>query len=732
MTQNYFLLNLARVCPIFVMAACAGSPLTSTAQTSQLPAITPTIRELQPAPENTPTPLATQSPTLTPEIEIGPQIIAPGNAGQVVQLAKLGKGTILSNPFDAPEGMPIYSPDGLWLAIPTSAGIYMYDAVTLDELHRIPVETSFIAFSPDSSLLAASRRGAVSLWDPATGDQVGELLGSPDDVHWELSFSPDGLLLAAVTWNREISVWSLESKERQFTFPGDRLRFSPDGELAVVVVYGENRVQLYETHGGSEVNKWNVRHAGFTPGGQLWLEDSESVRLVYIDRDLVTAPFSGTQPSFSKDGTLMALFANGQISLYDHAKGRRTQILEGSYPQIDGVLFSPDGQTLAGDVYTLHCPACTEMDGLDRSLILWRTSDGSIINRLKHPSGWIAYSVDGSMLAAVQMENVQILKASEGSMVNQIDGFTAPVGGMALSPSGKTLAAIYVTEPYTLRLWDFAIGRVNHTLRSQTAPNLSTVEAAYSPDEKYIAVGGDLWDLAAGEQMTALEEAISAVTSCWTSGVAFSPQGDTLATGCFYGQLDLWGVPDGTSLKRFGGYSSWVNELAYSPDGKYLAAIYDVPDYLVQVWQLPKGKASFTLTGGHFTRVTYSADGRILATVSAKEEYDQYGWPAGFVQLWSASDGKELLRLEIEDAVSLAFSPNSQILATGSLDGTLRLWEIAAGRMLMEASGHYGQIERLVFTPDGTSLISGSQDGTILRWGIPKLASSETAFSLNP
>jgi len=139
----------------------------------------------------------------------------------------------------------------------------------------------------------------------------------------------------------------------------------------------------------------------------------------------------------------------------------------------------------------------------------------------------------------------------------------------------------------------------------------------------------------------------------------------------------------------------------------------------VQVWQLPDGKPSFILTGGHFTQVAYSADGRTLATVMVNEEYDQYGWLAGFVQLWNALDGKELAQLDVEDAVSIAFSPDSRILATGSLDGTLRLWEIADGRLLMEAKGHYAQIQCVLFSPDGTGLVSGSQDGTIVLWGIP-------------
>ena len=714
MIQNHSLLGMIL---ILVLTACSGAPSTTSVPTPDLTTHTPTVEVLDQVPMSTLISSTTETATPTPEPVNNPVVIEPGNAGQVTELAKLGKGAILSDPSYSPEEMPIYSPDGKWMAIPTSAGIYLYDAVTLDELHRIPIGTPFIAFSPDASQLAVSGRGAVTFWDPATGDQVGELPGNPDDSYWELSFSADGSMLSVTNWNSEISVWLLASKEKMFTLPGDRLRFSPDGELAVVVVYGENQVHLYETHRGTEVNQWDIHNAGFAPGGQLWLEDDESTRLVYVDRDLVTAPFNGVQPSFSADGRLMALFANDQISLYDHQKGRRMQMLEGNYVRIDGVLFSPDGQTLAGDVYTLSCPTCTGVQY--RSLVLWRVADGSIIAKIEHPSGWIAYSPDSNSLTKVERESMQIINSADGSIIKQIDGFTNPVEGMVISPDGKTLAAVHSAEDYTLRLWDLETGRVERALLSQQSPSVNNVDVSYSSDGKFIAVGGELWDLATGERLTGMEQAIVLKTSCWPSSVAFSPDGMALATGCFEGQLDLWSFPDGALLKSIGDYSSMVNGLAYSPDGEHLAAIYNYPDYLVQVWQLPAGTPSFTLTGGHFSRVSYAADGRIMATVAANVEYDQYGWPAGLVQLWNASDGKEMVQLKVDDAVSIAFSPDSRILATGSQDGTLRLWEVAGGRLLMEASRHQQQVQRLAFTPDGRSLISGSLDGTIIRWGLP-------------
>ncbi len=686
--RNHSLLGMIL---ILALTACSGAPPITSVPTSYQTTHIPTTRALDQVttPTIVPSPVETASPT--PEADKN-TMIETGNASQVTELAKLGKGAILSDPAYAPEGMPIYSADGKCMAIPTSGGIYLYDASTLEELRWISSATPFIAFYPDASLLATSGQGTITLWDPATGAQAGVAPGNPEDWYWELSITADGSLLSAASSNREIAVWSLMSKEKIFTFPGDRLRFSPDGLLAVVVVYGENQVHLYETRSGTEVNQWDARNAGFTSSGQLWLEDDKSVRLVYFDRDLLTAPFAGIQPSFSVDGTLMALFADGQISLYDHQKGRRTQILEGNYKQIDGVLFSPDGKTLAGDVYKLHCPTCTEMDGLDRSLVLWRAADGAIISRSEHPSGWLAYSADGSSLTVVEAEAMQVINTADGSTVKHIDGFTNPVAGMAISPDGKTLAAVHAAEEYSLRLCYLGTGAVKEGLSGQQSISQNNVDVAYSRDGKFIAVGGDLWDLATGERLTEMEQAIVQKTSCWPSSVAFSPDGKELASGCYDGQLDLWSFPDGALIKSIGGYTSWVNGLAYSPDGKHLAAIYGVPDYLIQVWQLPEGTPAFKLGVGHFTRVSYSADGLLMATVTANVKYDQYGWPAGYVQLWDASDGKEIAQLKVDDAVSIGFSPDSRILATGSLDGTLRLWEIAGGRLLLEANRHFQQI----------------------------------------
>jgi WD40 repeat protein len=707
MLMRVSVFNMLTSTSIFVLAACAGTPSSPTTPT---PSPASEVQQITASPGAA---SITPTPTPTPESAAGPSGLDANNAGQMRELLELGKGAILA--------APIWSPDGRWMAIPTSAGTYIYDNETLKEQKRIPVASAFITFAPDGSLVTASERGLVDLWNPATGAQIGDLPGDAETHQYPLTLSRDGTLLAA-NWDNEISVWSLASGERQYDLDGDKLEFSPNGELAVVTLYGENRVYLYEARSGSEVNQWKAQHAGFSPGGQLWLEDDGMLRLMDIKRDLVTAPFQGAQPSFSADGSVMALFANRQVSLYNPQNGRRVQMLEGNYVRTEGLLFSPDGKTLAGDMYSLHCPTCSEIDGLDRYLVLWRTADGSIITQMKRQeqSGWIAYSKDGNQVAAVQTEYLLILNAADGSVNHLIEGFTAQIEGMEIAPDGKTLASVYGLEPYILRMWDLESGQVVRVLQKDQANGAVThMELAFSPDGGILAMGGDLWDLTTGEHMTAVEQTIGAKTSCWSSDVAFAPKGFTLATGCFDGQLDLWAMPEGEHAKRIAGYTSWVEGLAYSPNGDRLAAIYGVPDHIVQIWQLPEGKPAFTLQGGHFTRVAYSPNGSKLATVRADPEYDQYGWPAGFVEIWDAAEGELIKKLDVGDAVSVAFSPDGRLLASGSLDGTLRLWQVEDGKLLVETKAHYASIERLVFTPDGSRLVCGSYDGTISVWGIP-------------
>jgi dipeptidyl aminopeptidase/acylaminoacyl peptidase len=119
-----------------------------------------------------------------------------------------------------------------------------------------------------------------------------------------------------------------------------------------------------------------------------------------------------------------------------------------------------------------------------------------------------------------------------------------------------------------------------------------------------------------------------------------------------------------------------------------------------------------------------SPDGKLLA-VGSQHTYRQDVKPDHYLLLLDVATGRTVRRLDNlpEDPQTIAFSPDSRVLAYGSLhDPTIRLLEFSSGRLRRRLAGHRGPVESLRFTPDGRRLISGSDDTTALVWDLNERA----------
>ena len=240
---------------------------------------------------------------------------------------------------------------------------------------------------------------------------------------------------------------------------------------------------------------------------------------------------------------------------------------------------------------------------------------------------------------------------------------------------------------------------------------------AFSPDGQMLATGSTdntirLWDT----HTAALKMLLIGHTDLINS-VAFSPDGQTLASASPDTTVRLWDPHTGehkTSLRAHSGFGYiGFYSVAFSPDGQTIAAGGDYNDPDIRLWDLHNEKNVRTLTGhkNRISSIAFSPDGRTLASGSWDET----------IKLWNPNNGnlKRTLTGHTRVVESVTFSPDGQTLASASRDGTIRLWNPQTGGEKKTLTGNTDWIEQIAFSPDGEILVSGSQEERSIRfWDI--------------
>ena len=594
-------------------------------------------------------------------VEFSPDgsILASGSVDETIQLWDVvtGKHKATLKGHTGGHKLMVFSPDGhtlasatdvLWAGSRDDRTIRLWDtkigkhkATLTNDISSI---INSIAFSPDGGTIASAGwgdgQGTVQLWNAATGEHKETLMEHTDSV-FTVAYSPNGSSLVSGSKDGAILLWDTATCQLKASLTGypDAITFSPDGST-LAIASRDKKIRLWDAVDGEH---------------KLTLTDQTDEVCSLI---------------FNPDGrTFVGIGGDSTIRLWDAVTGEHLQTITGHTRSVSSISFGADGSTLA--------TGSGHDDGTsgDKIIRIWNVHSGSLQSTFKVPIGrWlnqynyrslidsVSYSPDGKTLASAGEDGTIRIWGAESDKLQAttFEGFRGfPKGEPSLghsdlglvivsSPDGKTLASSsrvsYAHADATIQLWDAVTCKHKATLTTEHCETILSI--AFSPDSRTVA-GGDkngtiyLWDVISAELKTKL----TGHAKRFVFSISFSPDGRTLASGAREsgdGEVYLWDVVSGeckASLNRLGGVSS----VAFSPDGSALAVgskdvtLWDVHKILHQ----PHNDPYISATDG------FDITGRRKATLEGH---------TGFVN-------------------TVAFSPDSRTLASGSQDGTILLWD---------------------------------------------------------
>ncbi|AFY48171.1 WD40 repeat-containing protein [Nostoc sp. PCC 7524] len=255
---------------------------------------------------------------------------------------------------------------------------------------------------------------------------------------------------------------------------------------------------------------------------------------------------------------------------------------------------------------------------------------------------------------------------------------------------------------------NFAYSDLTKSVFTQTIGGF--VSVAFSPNGQFLATGNTngnicIWQTANSQPILNCEGHQNYVRA-----VIFSPDGQTLASGSDDQTVKLWDLRTGQCLNTLEGHTSAVNSVAWSPDGQTLASGSD--DQTVKLWTFPTGKYLHTLTEhtSAITSIAWSPDGQTLA--SGSDDQTVKLWDTNIYQCFHSLQGHTGM------VGLVAWSPDGCILASASADQTIKLWDIETSQCLKTLQAHKNWVFSLAWSPNGQTLASGSADQTIRLWDI--------------
>lgn len=234
------------------------------------------------------------------------------------------------------------------------------------------------------------------------------------------------------------------------------------------------------------------------------------------------------------------------------------------------------------------------------------------------------------------------------------------------------------------------------------------ITIAFSRDDQVLVSGEEdkkikIWSLQTGELIHTLIGHRQAVNS-----VAIHPNGKLIASASDDKTIKLWSLESGKQVCTLTGHIDNVIAASFSPNGNVLASSGDINDKTVKLWFLSKNR-NITLKGhsdwfGGIDSIAFTADSKLIASGSKDKT----------IKIWQVDTGRELMTFKGHDdhITSIAISSKNKLLASASKDKTLKLWTLTTGKLISEIDLKE-EIRTVAFSPDSQILATGCSKGKI-------------------
>ncbi|KAF6779715.1 hypothetical protein AHF37_00825, partial [Paragonimus kellicotti] len=308
------------------------------------------------------------------------------------------------------------------------------------------------------------------------------------------------------------------------------------------------------------------------------------------------------------------------------------------------------------------------------------------------------------------------IKASSQPYLSVAPFFMLPLAKVDRSVLRRFMSLVFVrycpvTYIHDTIVWDYESGEFEHTLKGHTD---SVQDVAFDPTGKLLAscsadMQVKLWDFTIYQCIKTLTGHDHNVSS-----VAFLPSGDFLVSASRDKTIKMWEVSTGYCIKTFVGHSEWIRCVRPGPEGNLLASCSN--DHTIRVWSVETRECVIVLRGHEhvvecIAWVTHPQS--VLAitnpTNSGSTATGDGPGPAGSVQNGIPTENDSSLINPVSSAL---------LLASGSRDRSVRMWDVNTGLCLFELIGHDNWVRQLVFHPQGRLLLSASDDKTVRVWDL--------------